>query len=390
MIGIERVIDIIIETVLGIDNQVLAILGSLVVAMIAYFITHQFITKALTYFVSKTATRWDDLLVEKKVFNRLAQIVPISIIYISASLMINTQIQSIILKACLIYLVGVVLLCLLGCITVISQLLQYRMSQYQVAILSSTQVIKLLISLMAIVVALGILLDKSPLLLLSGLGALTAIIILVFKDAILGFVASIQVTANQLIQIDDWIEMPQCHVDGEVVDINLMSIKIQNWDKTISTIPTYSLVSQPFKNWKGMMSSGGRRIKRTIYLDQKSMKMINHLEVERYMKEERVAPYMKPVIEIFQKENKEMITNGMILRQFLEEYLMRNDQINHDMTCMVRYLNPSEKGLPLEVYAFSKEKEWILYEKIQADLIDFILGILNTFEIQVYQIEINT
>jgi miniconductance mechanosensitive channel len=259
------------------------------------------------------------------------------------------------------------------------------------------QIVKILISIFIIIIALATILGRSPWLLLSGLGALTAVLILVFKDSILGFIASIQLTSNDMVRIGDWIEMPKYGADGDVIDVTLHTVKVQNWDKTISTIPTYTLISDSFINWRGMSDSGGRRIKRAIYIDMTSVKFCTPEMLDRFEKYQLLGDYIKSkkqeIVEYnraHQIDTSELIngrnlTNIGTLRAYISAYLRHHPKIHQDMTFLIRHLQPGEFGLPLEIYVFSNDQEWVNYEAIQADIFDHILAVLPMFELRVFQ-----
>lgn len=229
------------------------------------------------------------------------------------------------------------------------------------------------------------------------MGAVAAVILLIFKDTILGLVAGVQLTANNMVRIGDWISMPSHNADGTVLEITLNTVKVQNWDKTISTIPTYALVTNSFSNWRGMEESGGRRIKRHINIDMQSVKFLN---VEMIAKFKKIA-YLKEYIDKKEKEleeynkknnfddsvlvNGRRMTNLGVFRKYLEEYLRHHPKIHQDMTFLVRHLQPDEKGIPIEIYVFSKDQEWAKYEAIQADIFDHILAVIPEFELSVFQ-----
>jgi miniconductance mechanosensitive channel len=250
---------------------------------------------------------------------------------------------------------------------------------------------------MAGIMIISILLGKDPTILLTGLGALAAVLILVFKDTILGFVASIQLSANNMVSIGDWITMKSHGADGTVIDITLNTVKVQNWDKTISTIPTYALVSESFNNWKGMEESGGRRIKRAVSIDLGSIKICDSAMLKRFERFDLIHEYVIQKEEELKEYNKgknlsdedyisgRHQTNVGIFRKYLEVYLRQHPMINLDMTFLVRQLSPSGKGLPIEIYVFSKDQEWANYESIQADIFDHILAVVPEFELKVFQ-----
>lgn len=259
------------------------------------------------------------------------------------------------------------------------------------------QSFKLIGAIVVLIFSISLLIGKSPLILFSGLGAMTAILLLIFKDPILGLVAGIQLSANKMLRLGDWVEMPKYGADGEVTDINLTTVKVRNWDKTITTIPTYALISDSFKNWRGMSESGGRRIKRAIHIDATSVTFLTEEDVARLRKAALLTDYMEQKLAEIDAYNKEKnidassITNGRRLtnlgtfRAYLTAYLKANQHIHQDMTHMVRHLSPGADGIPIEVYAFTNNTAWLAYENIQADIFDHIFAVLPEFGLRIYQ-----
>jgi miniconductance mechanosensitive channel len=259
------------------------------------------------------------------------------------------------------------------------------------------QVVKIVIYFICGIFIISILLNKTPIYLFSSLGALTAVLMFIFKDAILGFVAGIQLSANQMVANGDWISMPKYGADGEIIEIALTTVKVQNWDKTITTIPTYALISESFKNWRGMSESGGRRIKRSINIDMNTIQFCTEEMLDRFSKIQYISDYierMKMEIEEYNKEknvdpsslvNGRRMTNIGTFRAYVQAYLLNHKRINHDMTFLVRQLAPTDKGLPIEIYVFSKDKEWAKYETIQANIFDHILAVIPEFDLQLFQ-----
>jgi len=259
------------------------------------------------------------------------------------------------------------------------------------------QSIKLIGATVAIIFAIALLIGKSPVILFSGLGAMTAILLLVFKDPLLGLVAGIQLSANRMLSVGDWLEMPKYGADGDVIDINLTTVKVQNWDKTITTIPTYALISDSFKNWRGMSESGGRRIKRAIYIDMTSVHFLADDDINRLRKAQLLSQYIENKLAEIAAYNAEhnvdpssaangrRLTNLGTLRAYLEAYLKTNPKIHQAMTCMVRQLHPGADGIPLEIYAFTNTTAWVAYENIQADIFDHIFAVLPEFGLRIYQ-----
>ncbi len=259
------------------------------------------------------------------------------------------------------------------------------------------QVVKIIFYFIAIILIISIFSGKAPRVLLAGLGAMAAVLMLVFKDTILGFVASIQLSANNMVKVGDWISMPKYNADGDVIDISLHTVKVQNWDKTIATIPTYALVSESFNNWKGMEESGGRRIKRSINIDMTSVRFLDAEQIEKLRKFHLLKNYISKKEKEIKEFNESLgmeegtVTNGRKMtnlgtfRKYLENYLQQHPMIHKDMTFLVRHLQPTEKGLPLEIYVFSKDQAWANYESIQADIFDHVLAILPEFDLRVFQ-----
>lgn len=247
-----------------------------------------------------------------------------------------------------------------------------------------SQLLKLLTFIVFSILIISTTLGKSPTLLLSGLGALTAVLLLVFKDAILGFVASIQIAVNNMVNVGDWIEMPKYGADGDVTEIALTTVKVRNWDNTITTIPTYALISDSFKNWRGMQQSGGRRIKRAINIDINTIRFIKSPELEKLQQRQRLHDFFQQqdVRDLLSSDD---VTNIALFRYYVRWTLRHHPSINQDMTLMVRQLQPTEVGLPVEIYCFSADKNWLNYEAIQADIFDKLFAILPVFDLAAFQ-----
>lgn len=262
---------------------------------------------------------------------------------------------------------------------------------------SIIQSIKLVIGIIFVIYAISILFGKSPVAILSGLGAMSAVLMLIFKDSILGLTAGLQLSSNKMVEVGDWIEMPKYGADGDVIDIGLNAVKVRNWDKTITTIPTYALVSDSFKNWRGMKESGGRRIKRSILIDVHSIKFLDEEHYKRLLKANLISKYLenkKDEIEKFNNErsadltlsiNGRRLTNIGTLRAYIYNYLKNNPKIHQELTIMVRQLSPNQFGLPLEIYCFTATTTWSEYEDIQSDIFDHTYAVLKDFEIVAYQ-----
>ena len=259
------------------------------------------------------------------------------------------------------------------------------------------QVLKIFVYSVVAVVVISIMVNKSPEHLIVGLGAFAAVLMLIFKDSILGFVAGVQLLANKMVRIGDWIVMPSNNANGEVLEINLYTVKVQNWDMTISTIPTYQLVSQSFINWRGMQESNGRRIERYISIDISTVHFLSKEEVDTFRTSDYLKEYIEKMLATLQQVNKDKgtvlderkLTNLGIFRQYMELWLEANPDINNDMTHMVRQLQPTATGIPVEIYCFSLKQEWVAYEKVQSDIFDHVLAVIPHFNLKVFQYPTN-
>ena len=362
--------------------------------LVAYFITSRILLRTVSHLFKKTSTKFDDILIEERVFSKLPFLVPLVILYNSKDLLYwNNLLDRVILSTiALIFLYS-----LNALINALNEMFKLTDLSKKFSIKSYTQIGKLLINIFGIIVVIAVLTGNSPVYLLSGLGALTAVLILVFKDTILSLVSSVQISSNDLFKVGDWVEAPQFGADGDVIDIALHSVKIQNWDKTISVIPTNKLIDSSFKNWRGMAESGGRRIKRSINIDMSSIKFCTNEMIDRYSKYNVIANYIKVKLEEVQRFNiennitDESLINGRSLtnigtfRAYIEGYLRNHNKIHDEMTFLVRQLSPSANGLPIEIYVFSNDTDWLNYEKIQADIFDHLLAVVSEFELKVFQ-----
>ena len=290
-----------------------------------------------------------------------------------------------------------VLLAFFTLLDIFQALTDLRTTRSQFPLRGLLQTVKLIASVLTGILIVSLLMDKSPLLLLSGLGAISAVLLLVFKDPILGLVAGIQLSANNMLSVGDWLEMPKYGADGDVIDIALTTVKVRNWDKTITTVPTYALISDSFKNWRGMSEAGGRRIKRSVFLQMSSIEFLDEQTLTHLHKADLLAPYLEAKLAQIKETNTSSKTDMSILingrrltnigtfRHYLLSYLKSHKNIREDMTLMVRQLQSTSVGLPMEIYAFTTTTEWGEYENIQADIFDHILAILPEFKLQVHE-----
>ena len=362
-------------------------------------VARKVVSAALQRLVLKTSFTWDDTLVKNKVFTRLANLAPALLVYLMAGVIFPESAGLCILIQNLAGLVLIVLGLLLV-YAVIDTFLQHYDTfsvSREVPLKGLSQVIKLVLFVATVVIVIGQLTDKSPVILLSGLGAMTAVVGLIFKDAILGFVAGIQLITNRMIARGDWIEMPSHGADGDVIDVSLTTVKVQNWDKTITTVPTYALISHSFKNWRGMSESGGRRIKRAIHIDMNTIKFCDEEMLERFSHIQYISEYVSSKtneiseynrsaeVDAASRVNGRRLTNVGTFRAYAVAYLKNHPMISDKMTFLVRQLAPDEHGLPIEIYVFCTDKAWANYEAIQADVFDHILASVPEFDLRIYQ-----
>jgi len=349
--------------------------------------------------ISRRSKRtWDDALIQYGVFGRFAQILPALVFFFGLKLVPGLGDGVVVVGENLALSYGLLMLSL--AVSALLSSVNAIYEQYPVAaerpIKGFLQVAKIVVFVLAGVLIVATLTERSPVLLLSGLGAMTAVLLLVFKDTILSLVASVQLTSLDMVRVGDWIEMPQCNADGDVIDVSLHTVKIQNWDKTFTTIPTHKLIVDSFKNWRGMDESGGRRIKRELRIDINSARFLTAEEVERFKgfallkdyidrKLEDLAAYNAAVGEETENVNLRRLTNLGTFRAYILSYLKHHPKIHRDMTLIVRQLQPGPTGLPLEIYAFTNITEWSTYEDIQADIFDHLLAVAGEFGLSMYQ-----
>ncbi|MCK4858168.1 MAG: mechanosensitive ion channel, partial [candidate division Zixibacteria bacterium] len=372
----------------------------LVVAVIALsllvnYITRRFLVALASYLVRKSHTRWDDFLLKHKVFTRLSHLAPAIVIYFSAYLFPAVEIW--IQRFAVAYLLLVGYWTFNSFLNAVADIYGTLEISRQRPIKGYLQVVKIVVFIIISIVVIATILGQKIGYLLGGLGAMTAVLMLIFKDSILGLMAGIQLSLNDMVRIGDWIEMPRYGADGDVIDLSLHTVKVQNWDKTISTIPAYYLISDSFKNWRGMDESGGRRIKRSINIDITSIKFLTAEMLDRFDKFQLLKEYLdrkrKEVAEWNQVNeidtsvliNGRHLTNIGTFRAYVIAYLRSHPKIHQEMTFLVRQLPAGDNGLPMEIYVFSRIREWAEYEAIQADIFDHLLAVTPLFELRVFQ-----
>ncbi len=371
----------------------------LLAAVLAHLFVKAVVVRTVHVIAAKTDATWDDVLIDHRVPGRIVQLVPGIIVFLGAPLIPGLPDAAIQLARNV--AVGYMVLMATMALTSLLSAANTIYSALPIAKLRPlkgfVQLVQILVWIIGAILIISALVDRSPLLLLSGFGAMTAILLLVFKDTILSLVASVQLTAQDMVRVGDWIEMPQFGADGDVIDVQLHTVKVQNWDKTITTIPTHRLISDSFRNWRGMSETGARRIKRAIFLDQNTIRFQSASEVEHFKrfallrdyidrKEKELVAYNASLgSAVDEAVNTRRLTNVGTFRAYAVNYLRHHPGIHKGMTLMVRQLEPGPEGLPLEIYCFTNTTVWTEYENIQADIFDHLLTIVPDFGLRLFQ-----
>ena len=377
------------------NNPLPALAGTVLGLLVIYALSRLIFGRGLTHLTTLTKNKYDDIIAQKLRLYRAAWLVPFIILYIFAYL--SPKYVDIIHKVALFFIVWLVALTLSGLIDAINQIYESSSVFKGVSIQGYLDIVKLLVLLVAFIITISLITGESPLLLLSGLGALTAVLLFVFQGTIMSLIASIQISVNDLVKEGDWLEVPSYDADGTVIDVNLYIIRIRNWDNTISVIPTNKLMETSYRNWRGMEESGGRRIKRSVQLDQTTVSFCTPKMIERYGRIDLISDFVagrKTPIDSYKKEHGKgdspldgpQITNLEIFRAYTEAYLRNHPDIHTDkMDFLVRELPPSPSGVPVEVYAFTKTTKWSEYECIQSEIFDHLLAAASFFDLRVFQ-----
>jgi miniconductance mechanosensitive channel len=369
------------------------------VAWIANEIARRYILRVVRKLILRTHVTWDDQLLAHDVFRRLANVVPAIVAYYGVLLVpgLPDTVVELVQRVALAVAVIVVVLSISALLNAGNEIYGQRPEAVNRPIKGYLQIVKIFLYIVAIIVVVSQLVGQSPVVFLSGIGALTAIILLIFRDTILSFVASIQLSMNDMVRLGDWIEMPKYGADGDVIDIALHTVKIQNWDKTITTVPTHALISDSFKNWRGMSDSGGRRIKRSINIDMNSVGFLEPDDIGRLARWELLAEYIARKLEAIEEYNAgkalpselvphvRRLTNLGTFRAYVVNYLRSHPHIHKGMTLLVRQLDPTPHGIPLQLYVFSDDTAWVSYEGIQSDIFEHLLAVLPEFGLRVFQ-----
>ena len=373
--------------------------GLAAVAWLSLVVVRRFVLRFLALLARRSPTFWDEVALESRLFRRLAWTVPLLIIHRGILVVPNLpdDLTRLVQQLAVASFILVMVRALSALLTAVNEIYSRYPRAKDRPIKGYLQVVNIVAHLVAVILIIATLLDRSPIVLFSGLGAMTAILMLVFRDSILSLVAGVQLTTNDLVRVGDWIEMPQFNADGDVIDIALNSVSVRNWDKTITVIPTHKFLEHSFKNWRGMFESGGRRIKRAIYVDMSTIRFLTEEEVDHFGRYALLRDYIAQKKKELEEHNRALqveegvianarrLTNIGTLRAYITNYLRQHPGIRQDMTFLVRQLAPTPEGLPLEIYVFTNDTRWVVYEGIQSDIFDHILAMVPQFGLRVFQ-----
>ncbi|HCP57356.1 MAG: mechanosensitive ion channel family protein [Pseudomonadaceae bacterium] len=369
------------------------------IAVACNWLVKRILVRGLQMVASSTRLWREAQLHDSGIIKRLSNVVPALIISKGVTLIdgFPETFATVVSNVCNAFIVLTIAIAINGALDLVNLIYQRRPDAYRRPIKGYLQVVQIIISVIAAILMVAVLIDRSPLILLSGLGAMAAVLMLIFQDTILSLVASVQISSNDIVRVGDWIEMPQLNADGDVVDIALHMVKVQNWDKTITSVPTRRFITDPFKNWRGMQECGGRRIKRSLYIDQNSIAFLGSEDIERLQQLNLLNAYLadkKSELHSWNTEigegsqvqaNTRRLTNLGTFRAYVENYLLKHPDIHQQMTQLVRQMEPTADGLPIEIYCFTTTISWARYEGIQSDIFDHMLAILPEFGLRIYQ-----
>lgn len=334
----------------------------------------------MKHYTNRAPHQWNTLLMKRRVVHHLIHILPGILVYFLLPLAFvrGKEILDFSQKICAVYIIAAILFTINGLLLVLLDVYNARDKQKNRPMKGFVQVLQVLLFFIGGIVIIAVLVNKSPMTLFAGLGASAAVLMLVFKDSILGFVAGVQLSANDMLRIGDWIQLPNGVANGTVEEITLNTVKIRNWDETISTVPPYTLVNNSFQNWRGMQESGGRRVNKNIYLDMTTLKFCTPEDLDAIRKN-------VPLMADYQPAEGEVPTNSQLYRIYIERYLRSLPVVNQDMDLIISQKEPTTYGVPIQVYFFSRNKVWREYERIQSDIFDHLLAIVGKFDLKLYQ-----
>ena len=359
-------------------DRIGVILAILLLAVVVDKICRKLLIPTIHKITSKTDSVWDDYLLSDEMLKNVCHLIPPIALLMLVPLVLQSSVlmSAFVLKLCWIYITAVSIKIICSFISSLYTLSSEHEKFKNHSLKGFYQMLKLIAVCIGAIIIISILINKNPIAILTGLGAGTAILMLVFQDTIKALVAGIQLMANDMLRPGDWITVPKYGADGDVLEVNLTTVKVQNWDKTITTVPPYALINDSFQNWRGMFDIGGRRVKRSINIDMNTIRFCTSEEMENYKKE--------PWMEGFEAAGKEDV-NLHIFRHYVEYYLRHHPKVNQDMIMTVRQLQPDAQGMPIELYFFSADTAWLKYEHLQAEVFDHVIAMLHTFDLKIFQ-----
>lgn len=363
------------STHMTLPMRLLLIAGVVVVAYLIDFTCARFLIPMVKKLTGKTRAQWDDILLSEKVVRAFCNILPPLVLTFTLPLLLTGKLEDLLVRCCAAYIIVIIIRFLCVLISAVYDYFCVKNGTKVHSLKGIAQTVKIIFCVIGVILTVSALIDKSPVFLISGLGAMAAVLMLVFQDSIKGLVAGIQLSANDMMRPGDWIALPKSNADGVVIDITLNTVKVRNWDNTIITIPPYMLVNDSFQNWRGMSESGGRRITRSLNIDMHSIRFCTQEEIRKYVERQFLPSNAK----------EGEVTNLQAYRSFLLRYLQHHPEVNTELTTMVRQLAPGPEGLPLQIYCFSRSKVWTEYEDLQSRLIEFLAASLPDFGLYVYQ-----
>lgn len=378
-----------------IDNPVLAISAAVLLFIAILLLARLVFGRGLVYLTTRTKNKYDDILVKGLRPMRASLLAPFIVAFIFSDL--APTYQDLVKKFSLFFILWISILTVNGLLDAFNEIYESRPTFNGVSIQGYLDIGKIFLFLVGIILSITLITGESPVLLLSGLGAMTAVLLLIFQDTIMAFIASIQISVNNLVKEGDWLEVPSYDADGIVTNMSLHAIKIQNWDKTITVIPTSKIMETSYKNWRGMEESGGRRIMRSIRLDLNSVKFCTPEMIECYSRIDMISDYVdqrRKLVEEFKLQRHEVdspldgpqVTNMEIFRQYIEAYLNCHPDIHtENMDFIIRELAPTSTGLPVEMYVFTRTTQWKQYERIQGEIVDHLLAAASYFDLRLFQ-----
>lgn len=371
----------------------------LLVSYLVFKLVDILVNRVVQGFVRRSSNKWDDLIFDMKVIPRAAHLAPVLAINVLTPALFAgvPAVTQTIDKLVVIYLIVVFILIIEAVINFVYAIYQRQPVATTLPLTGVVQAVKLVLFLVGAILVIAQIIGQSPLVLVSGFGAMTAVLLLIFREPILGLVAGVQLTANNMVKKGDWIEMPNFDADGDVIDITLTTVKVQNWDKTVTSIPAYALIQNAFRNWRGMQEAGGRRIRRPIFIDINTISFLDDAVLERFSEYRFLEDYLQSKRHELAEHNRSLgetcnikvdgraLTNIGTFRAYCTAYLKKHPHLNQNLTMMVRQLEPTPHGLPLEIYCFTSDTRWPVYEGIQADIFDHLFAVLPEFNLRAYQ-----